>query len=254
MPTEPTPEALDLVKDLAQHGTRFDLNPTVDGRRGAGAYIAYIQRIDEEIRRRAQKALSTSPAPSEAEAKIDAWLTYRTSDAQPSEHGAFDAGWDARGIAPTKDGLFERAKAYLESHSEWPTQEYALISELIGLPVAAPVREPESETEWPTGINNIPRFAMLDVWMSLHGAHRSEEFEHFADQHGYAETWARLCAAIRGRVEPESDTREQLVTALMEPRVVKAANGTWKLATAEAEAFADAILAGFTVTEKADRS
>lgn len=42
-----------------------------------------------------------------------------------------------------------------------------------------------------------------------------------------------------------NDDREALVQALMGPRVIRAAFGTWKLVTHEAEAFADAILAEF---------
>lgn len=54
--------------------------------------------------------------------------------------------------------------------------------------------------DWP-----IPRYAMLDIWMALYGSERSEEFEAFADEHGFAETWARLCAEVRGLTAPPSE-------------------------------------------------
>lgn len=43
----------------------------------------------------------------------------------------------------------------------------------------------------------IPRYAMLDIWCALFGADHPEEFERFADQWGYAETWAWLCSGVR---------------------------------------------------------
>jgi len=46
-----------FVEDLAGHGVRFDLNPTVDSRRGAFAYLDYLARIDQSIRERATEAL-----------------------------------------------------------------------------------------------------------------------------------------------------------------------------------------------------
>lgn len=80
---------------------------------------------------------------------------------------------------------------------------------------------------------------------------RPKDSTHWQTQERLVTPWVPV--ATPERVEPESDTREQLVAALMGPRVVKAAKRTWKLATSEAEAFADVILARFTVTEKADR-
>lgn len=49
----------EFVKDLAEYGTRFDLNPTVflgDKRCSPvhREYLAYIKRIDQSIRERAQ--------------------------------------------------------------------------------------------------------------------------------------------------------------------------------------------------------
>ena len=46
-----------FVRDLAEHGIRFDLNPTVDASRSAYAYVEYIGRIDRSIRERAVAAL-----------------------------------------------------------------------------------------------------------------------------------------------------------------------------------------------------
>lgn len=51
---------VDFVKDLAENGLRFDLNPTVQWRDEeslAQAYLDYIKRIDESIRHRACAAL-----------------------------------------------------------------------------------------------------------------------------------------------------------------------------------------------------
>lgn len=56
-------EALQEIQDLcdqAEHGTRFDLNPTVDSRKGAVAYIDYLYRIDNTIRSQAKAALESS--------------------------------------------------------------------------------------------------------------------------------------------------------------------------------------------------
>lgn len=47
----------EFVADLASHGVRFDLNPTIDYSRLAASYTAYIARIDTSIRERAARAL-----------------------------------------------------------------------------------------------------------------------------------------------------------------------------------------------------
>lgn len=56
------------------------------------------------------------------------------------------------------------------------------------------------------GDDPIPRYAQLDLWMALYGSGRSEEYGPFRDQHGFAETWARLCDEVRtaraGEAEP----------------------------------------------------
>ena len=44
----------------------------------------------------------------------------------------------------------------------------------------------------------IPLYAMLDVWMGLYGTSHPE-FDEFYAEHGYAETWAYLCAEIHNR-------------------------------------------------------
>ncbi len=63
----PADRASDLVRDLAEHGLRFDLNPTIeytaDDDLSIGvAYLAYIKRMDESIRERALAALPSLPA------------------------------------------------------------------------------------------------------------------------------------------------------------------------------------------------
>jgi hypothetical protein len=72
-PATPTPtpsteqKAVEFVRDLSEHGIRFDLNPTVDSRTLAASYVAYIGRIDQSIRERASAALvspvSDQPTP-----------------------------------------------------------------------------------------------------------------------------------------------------------------------------------------------
>lgn len=44
----------------------------------------------------------------------------------------------------------------------------------------------------------LPLYGMLDVWMALYGTSHPE-FDEFYAEHGYAETWARLLAAVRER-------------------------------------------------------
>lgn len=87
----------------------------------------------------------------------------------------FDALRNSGVCSPTTRGLLDDAQA--------------LIDRLTAPPA-----------DWP-----IPRYAMLDIWMALYGSERSEEFEAFADEHGFAETWARLCAEVRGLTAPPSE-------------------------------------------------
>ncbi len=42
----------------------------------------------------------------------------------------------------------------------------------------------------------IPLYGMLDVWMALYGTSHPE-FDEFYAEHGYADTWARILAAVR---------------------------------------------------------
>lgn len=48
------------LRDMAEHGIRFDLNPTVDGRDPHGAYTRYIGRIDASVRETARRALEAT--------------------------------------------------------------------------------------------------------------------------------------------------------------------------------------------------
>lgn len=51
----------------------------------------------------------------------------------------------------------------------------------------------------------IPLYGMLDVWMALNGTSHPE-FDAFYAEHGYAETWARILAAVRQRrSEPQGE-------------------------------------------------
>lgn len=47
--------------------------------------------------------------------------------------------------------------------------------------------------------HRIPLYAMLDLWMALYQTSHPE-FDEFYAEHGYAETWARLCAEVRARL------------------------------------------------------
>lgn len=59
----------------------------------------------------------------------------------------------------------------------------------------------------------IPRYAQLDLWMALYGADRSEEYGPFREEHGFAETWARLCGEVRSTVSE----RDRILGWLNEP-------------------------------------
>lgn len=48
---------VDFASDLAEHGTRFDLNPTIDRSKVEAAYLSYLARIDKSIRDRAAAAI-----------------------------------------------------------------------------------------------------------------------------------------------------------------------------------------------------
>lgn len=67
---------------------------------------------------------------------------------------------------------------------------------------------PTPDPEW----GPIPRYAMLDIWMAVHGSDQSEEFEGFADELGYAETWARLCAMVRKLTGTEEQRNDAMTT------------------------------------------
>lgn len=50
-----------FVEDLAENGTRFDLNPTIDASNWvsvAEKYVQYIHHIDKSVRDRAMEALA----------------------------------------------------------------------------------------------------------------------------------------------------------------------------------------------------
>ncbi len=48
----------DFVKDLAEHGLRFDLNPTINLLESSRSYLDYIARMDASVRERAAAALA----------------------------------------------------------------------------------------------------------------------------------------------------------------------------------------------------
>lgn len=56
----------------------------------------------------------------------------------------------------------------------------------------------------------IPLYAMLDVWMALYGTSHPE-FDEFYAKHGYAETWARLLAAVRTSQPVQVEATDDMV-------------------------------------------
>lgn len=46
--------------------------------------------------------------------------------------------------------------------------------------------------------HRVPLYGMLDIWQALYGTSHPE-FDEFYAEHGYAETWARLCAEVDAR-------------------------------------------------------
>lgn len=54
---------------------------------------------------------------------------------------------------------------------------------------------------------SIPLYGMLDVWTALYGTSHPE-FDTFYAEHGYAETWARILAAVRERREVPEPSAE----------------------------------------------
>ena len=94
-----------------------------------------------------------------------------------------------------------------------------------------------------SGDDPIPRYAQLDVWMALFGAERSEEYEPFREEHGFAETWSWLLAQVR-RPPVSPEVREEMEA------VVQAEDERWD-GSKSSEDFStrvtDALLARFSV-------
>lgn len=61
-----------------------------------------------------------------------------------------------------------------------------------------PVTPTPTEDDREANGGPIPHYAMLDIWMALHGTSHPE-YDEFYAEHGYAETWARLCSEVRSR-------------------------------------------------------
>jgi hypothetical protein len=53
--------------------------------------------------------------------------------------------------------------------------------------------------EVPIHDDPIPMYAQLDIWAALHNPEdvNPAEYDAFRAEHGYADTWAELCAAVR---------------------------------------------------------
>lgn len=73
----------------------------------------------------------------------------------------------------------------------------------------------------------IPLYGMLDVWTALYGTSHPE-FDEFYAEHGYAETWARILAAVREHRPVQGATtaaREFLKDVLAESDADEAGGG-----------------------------
>ncbi|GAA6124201.1 hypothetical protein BPY_23090 [Bifidobacterium psychraerophilum] len=53
--------------------------------------------------------------------------------------------------------------------------------------------------EAPIHDDPIPMYAQLDIWSALHSPEDVDpaEYDAFRAEHGFADTWAELCAAVR---------------------------------------------------------
>ncbi|WOF23824.1 hypothetical protein N8K70_03850 [Microbacterium betulae] len=129
-----------------------------------------------------------------------------------------------RGIVPS--GVLNR----LDEHSGEPLRHIIrAVRAAVDKPADAPTEaapELEGQTDAPTEVGTpaerddpgahggpIPRYAMLEVWMALYGHVTSGAFDTFYDAHGYADTWATLCSAIRvraGEPSPVQVTEEMV--------------------------------------------
>lgn len=61
--------------------------------------------------------------------------------------------------------------------------------------------------------HKIPAYAMLDVWQALYGTSHPE-FDEFYAKHGYAETWARLLAAVCTSQPVQVEVTEELLDSI----------------------------------------
>jgi len=53
----------------------------------------------------------------------------------------------------------------------------------------------------------IPRYAQCDIWMAIYGNDSSSDYEAYRTEHGFADTWAFLCAQVRIMSEPNWEYR-----------------------------------------------
>lgn len=123
-------ELRSFVSDLAKHGVRFDLNPTVNTSRGAVVYVEYIERIDKSIRERAAAVLP---------------LLFAQPATQRDEK--LRAVWSALGCAPNPDDFKPTVQAkmwesVLEMITQATKQTSSVHRENQGL------RELIAKTEW----------------------------------------------------------------------------------------------------------
>ena len=78
---------------------------------------------------------------------------------------------------------------------------------------ATALAQSESDPAEALAYDPIPRYAQLDIFLALNSSARSEEYTPFREQHGFAETWARLCSSVRDQVA-RNDDLVNIATAL----------------------------------------
>lgn len=117
-----------------------------------------------------------------------------------AEFASYEGPRDAYHLAKVLYGRFEQAHTPTDDERE------------------AEHRPVQAEPGWHDG--TIPLYGMLDVWMALYGTSHPG-FDEFYAEHGYAETWVRILAAVRraasytqSRLVHAEPTEAQLLAAL----------------------------------------
>ena len=105
---------VEVLRDIADHGLRFDLNPTVSFRGEtppeqlnslAKSYLAYIKRMDAAARERAQEALREHDQRGAQQSRPNAGDTDTSSDApHPQPEPQIAKANDTQGDLPAQNG------------------------------------------------------------------------------------------------------------------------------------------------------